>query len=231
MPTKIIKIYFLLVTFIVSCLIMKPVFSMVYHTKLWTSAIVLGSFSDNPKLKYYYEPQIRFIDDSYKFNQFLFLTGLGYQINPNMVLLAGPGWIITENTQGVTNNEFRIWEQLNWNILPNQSLSLISRTRLEQNQRINNAGVAVVLRERMWLRIPFKNWEGHSLSLFDEVFFNLTQPKWTTQRFFSQNRAFLGIGTQLSPSTILDVGYLNQYQLTSPIQLSNVLLVTFTVTF
>lgn len=199
------------------------------HTKFWSVANILGSFSNNDRLKYYFEPQIRFIDNQYKFNQALMLAGLGYQNTFNVIWLGGIGWILTKNLQGEMRHENRLWQQINWNINTPVTVNLASRTRLEERKLTTEGQIAYRLRERFFLRIPLKSWSNHSLSFFDEVFFNLNQPGWVIQKFFEQNRAFVGIGTQLSKTTIMDVGYLNQYLATSPVQLDNVILISFTI--
>lgn len=202
--------------------------AMVHYTKQWTVASIFGSFA-NSKYRYYIEPQLRLIDDRYVFNQSLFLVGLGYQLTPDIMVFTGPGWITTKDPQGVTYHDFRIWQQMTWTVYHTDLLSLNSRTRLEETTRSNAPQMALQFRQRLWVRIPIKYWNGHTLSMFDEVFFNLNHPKWASPKFFSQNRAFIGIGTQLSKSVMFDVGYLNQYIMSTRYQQNNVLLLSFTV--
>ena len=108
-------------------------------------------------------------------------------------------------------------------------MTLNSRTRLEERQRIDQSIVAFRLRERLWLRIPFKRWERYSFSSFDELFFNLNHPSWTSPYLFEQNRAFIGVAKQLSKSTILDIGYLNQFLHSTNNQTDNVILLSLTM--
>jgi hypothetical protein len=210
-------------------LLVQPAYCIEGHTKLWGVANILESFPNNKKMKYYFEPQLRLIDDAYVLNQLYFLFGLGYQIAPNLVLLAGPGWILIKNTQGQVSHEYRLWEQATWNVMPEHLINLVSRTRLEEQIRDTNRQLSVVLRERVLGRIPIKNWDHHFITLFDEMFFNLNQPKWVAPHFFAQNRAFIGLGIQLSKTMIIDMGYLNQYQRTQPVQMSNVLWFSLTI--
>ena len=183
------------------------------YNKAWAVATLIGSMPVNPAFKYYLEPQIRFIDDTYFFNQALQLGGLGYQINKNIMVFAGPGWIITKTPEGESTHETRFWQQINWLMLSNPNLN--SRTRLEQRKRTDVAPMAVRFRQRVWMRIPFKKWERYSFSINDELFFNLNHPSWVSPYLFEQNRAFVGISTQLTKAMIVDIGYLNQYNRSS----------------
>lgn len=200
-----------------------------YYNKQWTVANIMLSMPGNEKFKYYIEPQLRLIDDPYVFNQAFLLLGLGYQIAPSLIVLAGPGWVLNKNTSGVTFHEYRLWQQLTWFAMNNPAMSLVSRTRLEEKERSNQSGIALQLRERLWLRIPIKNTEQWYYSFFDEAFFNLNHPAWVSPYFLEQNRAFIGLGKQVTKSTIIDFGYLNQQQLGPPREFSSVLLLSFTV--
>lgn len=181
------------------------------YSKDWVVANIIAPLAENSSFKYYLEPQVRLIDTPYVFNQFLLLGGLGYQFNPDVMLFIGPGWITTKTPTNHTFTERRLWQQLNWRMLNNANLSLNSRTRLEERDRTGYAQVAFRLRERLWLRVPFKKWDDYSFSFYDEIFFNLNHPRWTSPYSMEQNRAFIGISKRLSKTTILDVGYLNQY--------------------
>lgn len=210
---------------------MSPTFALQGHTELWTGASFLESFSKDSRFKYYLEPQLRFIDNQYTFNQALMMGGLGYQVKTDVILLAGLSYVLTKsNNTGEMFHEDRIWQQINWNMPV--AFNLTSRTRLEERKLTNNPEVAYRLRERLFARFPFLHWQNHSLSLFDEVFFNLNRPDWVAPHFFAQNRVFIGIGTQLSKTAVVDVGYLNQYIIVSPDapnQLRNGLLISLTV--
>lgn len=198
--------------------------------KDWTAANILGSFSDNSSFKYYLEPQLRLIDTNSVFNQFLLLGGIGYQINKDITVLLGTGWIKTRTPENTETQERRIWEQLNWRINNKLNWSINSRTRLEQRERLDYAQMSIRLRERMWIRIPFKKWESYSFSCFDELFFNLNHPQWASPYTLEQNRAFIGISKQISNTITIDAGYLNQYVRASTNYQDNVFLLNFSIT-
>ncbi len=58
------------------------------HTKLWIAPVFTGSLSQDKKVKFYLEPDLRFIDNRYKFQQALLWMGLGYQLRPKLALFA-----------------------------------------------------------------------------------------------------------------------------------------------
>lgn len=195
------------------------------YTKQWTTDIIIGSLPNSDKFKYYIESQLRLIDDPYVFNQAFLLTGLGYQFTPTLAAFMGPGFVLTKNTtEGVTYNEFRLWQQLNWAAANNASIRLDSRTRTEEKLRSNESQIALQLRQRLWMRIPLTPSKQYYFSSFDEVFFNINHPSWVSPRFFEQNRTFIGMAKQLSKSTLVDFGYLYQLQFGPPRKTSNVIL-------
>ena len=148
-----------------------------------------------------------------------------------MVLFLGPSWILTKNTEGKIYHEYRLWEQLNWQLINNSSILLNSRSRFEEKERSNQQQIAIQFRERLWARIPIKNIPLYYYSFFDEVFFNFNHPSWVSPYFFEQNRMFLGIAKQLTKTMMLDFGYLNQLQLGPPCQIDNVILLSVSITF
>ena len=220
----------LLVVFIFGLFVFcKPLHAIEEHTQLWMVSTILEPFSDTSRFKYYLETQLRFIDNPYKFRMMQVLPGIGYQASPNTVLLGGAGWIPFKTLNGVMLHENRIWQQLNWLIVGSSEYILSNRLRLEERRLTTIPGIALRLRERLFDRIPFQRWPGHSLSMFDEVFLNINHPSWVIQHVFEQNSAFIGIGTQLLKNTILDIGYMNQYVASNPRQMSNVLVLNLSV--
>lgn len=200
------------------------------YTKYWSTASIIGSVSKDSAFKYSLEPQIRLIDTPSVFDQVVLLAGAGYQYNPDLMFFIGPGWIYTKSpaTSAITE-EKRLWQQINWRAVNNSNLTLNSRTRLEERSQEDESQIALRFRERLWLRVPFKEQEKYSLSCYDELFFNLNHPAWTSPHLFEQNRAFIGIGRQLFQSATLDMGYLNQFHHSFSNQTNNVLLLSFSM--
>jgi hypothetical protein len=212
------------------CIGLNPANSTVSYNKGWVVSTITGPLQDGSSFQYYFEPQLRLIDATYFFNQFLLLGGLGYRFSDKFTLYALPGWIVTKTPGGVMTHENRYTEQLNWRVLAKPRFNLNSRTRLEERQNVDESRMAIRFRERIWLRIPFKIESKYSFSIYDEGFFNLNHPEWVSPYLFEQNRAFIGISAQLSKAILMDVGYLNQYLRSFTRESSNVLVLSFTVT-
>jgi hypothetical protein len=202
---------------------------MEHYNKYWTVGTIIGSLPNQSSFKYYLEPQLRLIDDVYVFNQLFALGGLGYQLNTKAAFFVGSGWVMSQTSEGYVTHEKRFWQQLNWQLTNLSSLNMMSRTRLEERKNSNASEMAIRLRERIWIRIPIKNSERYSWSCFDEIFFNLNHPDWVSPYSFEQNRAFIGIASKITKSTMVDVGYLNQYIRSFKNQSGNVLLLNITI--
>ena len=225
--------YSLWLKIIVLCLLgssFQSTFAASSYTKYWSTASITGSVSKDSSYKYYLEPQIRLIDTPSVFDQFLLMAGAGYQFNPDLMFLTGAGWIYNRSPETNTNTEEkRLWQQINLGAMTNSNFSLNSRTRLEERSQEGQSQIALRFRERLWLRVPVKQWETYSFSCYDELFFNLNHPQWTSPHLFEQNRAFIGIGRQLFQSATLDIGYLNQFNHSFTNQTSNVVLLAFSM--
>lgn len=200
------------------------------YTRYWSAANIVGSISKDSAFKYSLEPQLRLIDTPSVFNQFFVLAGAGYQLNPDLMFFIGPGWIYTKSPETSRFREEKwLWQQINWRAVNHSNLRLNSRTRLEERHQDGNSQIALRFRERLWLRVPFKGQETYYFSCFDELFFNLNHPSWTSPYLFEQNRTFIGIGRQLSQSTTMDAGYLNQFNHSYKNQTNNVILLSFSM--
>lgn len=197
------------------------------YTKIWTSGNVTGSISKDQRWKYYLEPQLRLIDDHYKFHQANIYGGIYYQTTPALSFWVGAFRRYETRVDGSTYQEYRLWEQMVWEVLKSDALTLSSRSRLEERKNFNRAAVANRLREKIKLELPIGQVAKYSVVLADEVFLQLNQPSWVVNRVFSQNRASIGIGVMINNATSCEVGYLNEFQYGAPNTMSNVLYLDF----
>lgn len=195
------------------------------HSKLWLSSTLIGPLSErNKNLKYYLEPGVRLIDDEFVISQALLHVGLGYQIQKDLTPFFLYAYFTNINTSGDVVHENRITQQLNWdNIIKIKTLSLSSRARLQERNQVNTPGWAVRFRDRLIVKMPFQNWEKHSLMIFEEPFFNINHPSWVSISTFAENRAFIGIETEISKTAVIDFGYMNQYISGKPNQVNHVI--------
>ena len=199
------------------------------YNKLWAVTSIFGRFQANAPWLYYIEPQLRLIDNRYKFEEALLLAGLGYQINPQLAVYIGPTAVLSKNLQGVYRHEKRLWQQLVWN-LPTTYWRANYRLRFEARERTDVASQhAYRVRQRIWLRIPFSGNNNIAWSLFDELLTNLNHPQWVSPHFIAQNRAFIGINQRLSAAVMVDYGYMHQAIYAQQQQNNNVALIAVTI--
>lgn len=197
--------------------------------KFWFVTTYTAPLKQNSALRYYLEPHLRLMTRSSFFKQSLMLGGIGYQLNPAIILLTGVGSVLTQTAQGRLLHESRYWQQVNWLAWNTFKANLNIRFRLEERHIQLDPQIAIRFRERAWLRVPIKNWKGHYVSSFDEIFFNFNHPNWVSPYTFEQNRFFIGLGTQITPSTMMDIGYLNQYLHSYKNEWENILFLSFTI--
>lgn len=61
------------------------------------------------------------------------------------------------------------------------------------------------------LMLPFRYHEEWSILVSDEVFWHVNNYTVNGGRGFDQNRSFLGLGYNITPAIIVEMGYINQY--------------------
>lgn len=210
-------------------LITVPAYGMQSYEKLWSSTVITGPLKAASPYQYYLQTDLRIMSNRYVFERLMVLPGLGYQFLPSIIGYIGIGRSIEKTLDGETQQENRYWQQLNWHALAAATYDLVSRTRLEEIQNLDESHTAYRLRQRFWLRIPFSTDNKYSFSCFDELFFNINHPAWVSPSLIAQNRAFVGIGNQLSKSAMLDIGYMNQYLHSQAIQMNHVLLLNLAI--
>lgn len=193
---------------------------LLQKAKLWTAIDFKGSLTEN--IQYYLEPQLRLISRSPCFDEANMYVGLGYPATPKVTLWLGNMFITSHKVDNGNTQQYRIWEQISWDVLGNDFIQIDSRTRLEQRKQEHQASWALRVRERVSLSFPL-NRSGYFFVLYDEIFLNANHPSWVSNAFLSQNRAFAGFSIPVGKSTHLETGYLNQYVVGSPDQLNHVL--------
>ncbi|KTD11687.1 hypothetical protein Lgra_1145 [Legionella gratiana] len=177
---------------------------------VWLNGTFIGPFSKkHEKWKYYLQPRLVIIDNRYGLDEARVFYGAGYQITPAFTSFIGMASSVSKSTEGVLSYENRVWQQFLWDIYKSKTFKLNNRTRLEERKNTLYSQWAVRFREQFTLKIPFQNTK-YSFITFDELFFNVNYPSWVSDKFFSQNRYFIGIEKSISKSASFDVGYINQ---------------------
>lgn len=213
---------------ITALLVSETCYAINTQTKFWLLGRVTGSISDDHKFQYFLQPELRFTDNKYKFNQSLLWAGIGYMVKPNLIIYIGDAPDIIRNSEGIYRHQNILWQQENWTIIKNDHYILDHLSRLEEIKRLHQSSWQIVLRQQLSIIIPLPKWKNHALVISDTVFLNLKHPQWApTNSFISQNRAFIGIETRLSPRVTNILGYMNQYEFYHPNQMSNIVHTTF----
>jgi hypothetical protein len=191
----------------------------------WNQIFINKPINHQLPWRYIVDLQLRFQDNEYKFNQFLALTAIGYQLNPNTAVFIGPGYVLNRLQNGSYFQEYRIWQQLNLAAYPDSGIMLFSRTRLEERSNQDFGQINYRLRQRFEIRIPLAFSKSYFIYAHNEFFFDLNHPSWVSPCFFSQNRAYIGIDKYFSKTTIFSMGYMNQYLFNKQNSMANVLFI------
>lgn len=183
-----------------------------FHT--WGAIVATGPLSTAlPDARFWLEGQGRFDDDSSRFNQGIVRAAFGHAFTSRAVLWAGYAYIPT-HPPGSGNNtvEHRPWQQFTWRAAaPFAGLTMSTRTRLEQRFVEGGAETGWRFRQLIKLTRPMVTDERMYLALWNEVLVNLNSTDWGAGDGFDQNRVFAGLGIQLAPGWVTEVGYMNQY--------------------
>jgi hypothetical protein len=154
-------------------------------------------------------------------------VGLGYPISPKITLWAGNMFNTTHRLRQSNTHQYRIWEQVSWDVFACNMIKIDSRTRLEQRKEEHKASWALRLRERFALTFPLKN--DYAFILYNEIFLNCNHASWVNNTLVNQNWAFAGFSIPIAKSIRLETGYLNQFVSNRPDQLNHVLNCTLRV--
>ncbi len=165
---------------------------------------------DSPRLKWWFDGHLRYLDDAGGYNQTIFRPGIGVPVTEKATLWAGYGWIHTSPVSGPDFQEHRTWQQSTWSDTQNQ-WTLALRSRLEQ--RFVETGDDVGWRFRQLVRVQhdLPRFSRLTLVVWDEAFFALNDTDWGAASGFDQNRAFGGFGWKPNPDGPwrVEIGYLN----------------------
>lgn len=193
--------------FIFACLIATASFALEQQARSWSGIDISGDLKD-PWI-YDLNTQARYNFTEQRYQTTRSEAGLGYKITPDVSLWIGYNWLV-ENI--AKTQQHRIWEQVLWDIVKNDTIEFNSRTRLEQRKDINEAQWSTRFRQRLQLTFPKKICNTLTPIVFDEIFLNFNNPAWVNSHFVDQNRAFIGLGIPLAKKLEIQIGYINQYE-------------------
>jgi hypothetical protein len=185
-----------------------------HAVSVWGDAQVSSPISNSEQWKYRLElqihsPPINNTDDTYDDTVGF---GIGRVLNDRQEIWLGYDAVSTFDSDDEANLEQRLWQELSWRIFANGKHTWRSRTRLEERKDEHSSVIALRLRQR--LTVYFKQrlfWQATPV-VYDEIFLNLNQPDWITNKLVDQNRLFLGVKIPIGKNKSLQVGYLNQFK-------------------
>lgn len=142
-----------------------------------------------------------------KYGFFFFRTGASYKISKasrftgGFALLNSNSYL--EPNDVVNTNQLWLYGEYTLKTKFNQN-TLAHRFRFENRRLINTEDSKVNNRIRYRLQYTRPLYRDIYFKAFNEVFLNLEG------KAYSQNRIFIGVGRELSPSLKVDIGYFNQ---------------------
>jgi len=200
------------------------------YSTLWWTELFIGPLSKDSAWKYYLQPRVILINDRYGYQFAEVYYGLGYTFNPTFTTYFGGQYDVTKNINGSFSHVNLIWQSFVSDIHRSEAWKLNHRSLFEELKNTLFPQWAWRLREEMTLKIPMFE-SSYSFMSFDEMFFNFNHPSWVSNKFFAENRFFIGIEKSMTKSVSFDIGYLNRFQFTRnpPNLLTNGLFLTLNV--
>lgn len=206
-------LYFLL---ILLSLWAKICFAFDQNGKAWFALNALHSLSPDGHLQSLLYSRFQFIDKSHPWQATLVEGGLGYQYMPHHSVWAGYRWTAV-NPNNNFFQENRLFQQIISDFKINHELERVMiRSRLEEIERTNRNEIDVRWRERIAMEIEEPWQERFYPYFYEEAFLQITTTNYTSNKTFSQNRIFLGFNLRNTKKTWWEIGYINQFLMSTP---------------
>lgn len=176
-------------------------------TRLWQTVIAEGNVAKD--LRWYAEVQGRWKDDFKNFDQAFFRPAINYAVTDKASLWLGYLYADTKTAKGHTYED-RWWQQFQYTSKYND-LTWLLRSRFEQRHLDSGDKTAHRFRQQVRTSWPINGRADLSYLIWDEFFWNLNDSQWAGDSGFNQNRLFTGLMWKCTPSSRIEIGYLNQY--------------------
>lgn len=207
----------------------SPLYAYSDKERLWLGLNAQQSLSQDEKWLGFIFTQLRLYNEPHPVQIGLLEGGLGYQFLPKQTIWIGYRWMGNNPNNGFYQ-ENRLFQQ----IILQKHITMfryISRTRIEEIERTNQSQIAFRLRQRLALEIDKDLYLKTFPFIYDEVFIPFNQTDYSSNRFISENRLFLGVNQYRSKTSWWELGYINQYQMPTPLSpqydMSHVLSITY----
>ena len=193
------------------CLMLLPFLSNAQKNNLSSWNIINVKYNINKKFSVFGEAQLRSLKFYNNFHYYEYKAGVNFNVHPQMILTLGAGHYNTYNEGGdfvlpKQNDELRIWPQV---ILKQTIAKFKIEQRYRAEFRFSRNGYRNRFRYRLGLSYPFgkdkKGYQPFQLSASNELFFTDKEP------YFERNRILLALNYKATKSTIIQVGYLHQF--------------------
>lgn len=176
-------------------------------SQLW-GALVVSTDSTEP-LSFTTEAHARWTDDVHQLGVRLIRPSLSWTFRPGRSAAFGYAWVHLDPAAGNAVDEHRLWQQLALRLSdPASSVTIDSRTRLEQRWLDRDGEVGQRLRQQLRVTAPLVN--TLKAVAWTEAFVALDSTDWGQRRGLERWRNFLGIQFPLGEGVALETGYLNQ---------------------
>jgi Protein of unknown function (DUF2490) len=164
----------------------------------------------NGKWQMHNDGSYRTLGNSTAASQYLYRTGVRYQINSSISTAAGVAFFFTRTSFEKQNSEFgyefRTWQELFYQRQINPKLQWLNRFRSEQRffEETKMKGAFTAHRFRLRSALVYQLTKNWSVNVSEEYFRQAAHGEFS----FDQNRVITTAIYQLNPSTQLQGGYM-----------------------
>ena len=178
--------------------------------RIWLNMSMQGKLG-NTGLNWFAELQPRWREEGDQFDQLIIRPALFYKLDAKSSIWFGYLKAVSHPAGRSTFDEDRLWQQYSYTFDPLNTVTIQSRTRLEERRLETGKETGYRLRQMLKASTPLEVNPKVSLIASDELFINFNDTDWGARSGFDQNRFFLGVGYVFNPSVKVEAGYLNQY--------------------
>jgi hypothetical protein len=198
------------------CIVMAQcAFALTQHEKLWLATTLQKPLSADKKWYYLLYTQMRLINQSQPWQAGLVEGAVGYFFLPEKSVWFGYRWTAHRPNNGF-HQANRLWQQLDCDIANIAANRFFTRSRLEEAVTGGESQPSFRLRQRM----SWEQLDGYFNKLnpliHEEIFLQLNRTGYTPHTVFSENRIFLGFRLITTRTSFWEIGYINQYQMSTP---------------
>lgn len=204
-----------------------------HRGQAWWLAFAQGKLS--PVARAYFELQPRVGGSPFQADSLLLRAALGAELFEGFTLWQGFAWVpawASADFDSFNANEGRLYQQIQYV----RSFGTVGlQLRFRQEERWLAAAGGPLFRARLMVRLTWRFADAPRLLLAvqDEPMVNFNERPGSSPRGFDQNRAYVGIGWQPTPSLLIELGYLQQLvrRADRPFRLGHTALLTTAYTF